>query len=96
MTPSLGFFLLPGLIFWSIFRNQCPVWIGSSYAVILAISFRIISGGWMVHLGGESSGSWFMELSLGIVSWAFAGTLSLLVYKALSLLLGKIFPKLES
>lgn len=91
MTPHLGFFLIPGLILWAIFRNECPAWICSSYGAILALSSRVITGEWMIILGGQSSGTLFMELSLGIGSWALAGTLVLLIYKLLCLLLGKFF-----
>ena len=68
-------FVVPGMLLWIIFRDRYHRWIGSVVALAVVLILRVSMGEWQMRIGGQSSGEWFSELMLGILSWAVGAIL---------------------
>jgi hypothetical protein len=65
-------FVLPGLILWLIFRGRYDHWIAPLAALTIVLIWRLSLNSWPIHIGDGSTNVWYVELLMGVVSWALA------------------------
>lgn len=81
LAGALATFLAPGLVLWLIFRDRCPYWITSAFALTIAITSRFIKGHWSTRIGDGTSEAWYIELLSGVLSCALAAIFVQLSYQ---------------
>ncbi len=69
------YYVIPGLLLWWIFRERYRGWMGAATALLVVLILRFSTGEWPMRIGGHSSGEWFVEVMLGILSWAIGSIL---------------------
>lgn len=70
-----GVYVIPGMLLWWILRGRYEGWMGAATALLIVLILRLSMDAWPMRIGGQSSGEWFVELMLGIVSWAIGSIL---------------------
>lgn len=63
-------YVIPGMLLWWRFHGRYRGWMGAAAALLIVLILRLSMGEWPMRIGGHSSGAWYAELMLGIVSWA--------------------------
>jgi len=78
-------FSLPGVSLAIFRRKDYPRYVGSGLALTVVVVMRLMTGAWMVRIGGASSGQWYFEIFLGMVAWAIGSILMALSYRVASI-----------
>ena len=89
-------FVIPGMLLWWIFRERYQGWVGSAVALLVVLILRFSMGEWQMRVGGQSSGEWYVEVMLGIVSWAVGSILVTVGYNIPGYFLGGLRMKDEA
>lgn len=71
-TVLLWPFAVTGLLAVAVSGMKFNRWVSSSLAFVLAVVWRLTTGGWIVRIGDSNLEYWYYELLPGIVSWAIA------------------------
>ena len=71
-TVLLWPFAVTGLLAVILSGMKFNRWVSSALALVLAIVWRITTGGWIIRIGDSTPEYWYFEVLPGIVSWAIA------------------------
>jgi len=74
-------FSLPGVILAITKKEDYPRYFGSALALAAVVLIRLVTGGWIVRIGGALAGQWYFEIFLGGVAWAAGAILVALSYR---------------
>jgi hypothetical protein len=75
VTLILWPFAIAGLLALVLSGMKLNRWVSIGIALILVVVWRIVTGGWIIHIGTSNPLHWYYELLPGFVSWAFAAIL---------------------
>ena len=63
------------MLLWVLFRDKCPRGVIPLTALIIAALSRYLGDGWTIRIGDLNTSPGYVELVLGLLSWAIAAIL---------------------